>query len=97
MLALQPQPQNISPPTPPPPLPSHHISKYNSQTGGGIEEELSRELSKVSNFVTHFLQMVEHYLGKEEERVSRRLKRGWRWIKEVVCEWEDNRNIKQTY
>ncbi len=34
--------------------------------------------------------MAQFYLPelKDEERLSKRMKRGWKWVKEVVKEWD---------
>lgn len=51
---------------------------------------MRREFKKASNFIRHFLQMAEFYLSglKEEERLSKRMKRSWKWVKDVVKEWD---------
>jgi hypothetical protein len=48
-----------------------------------------KELKKTGDFISHFLQMVEVYVKDiSEEKLSRKLKRGWKWVKDVVKEWD---------
>jgi hypothetical protein len=51
---------------------------------------LKKEFKKVSNFVAHFLQMAQFYLVElqGEEKISKKLKKSWKWIKDVVKEWD---------
>lgn len=51
-----------------------------------FEQEVSKEFKKSVNFIQHFLQMAECYIAdlKNETKLSRKLKRSWKWIKDVV-------------
>jgi hypothetical protein len=47
---------------------------------------VGRELKKSANFISHFLQMADCYLSdlKGEQKLTKKLKRSWKWIKDVV-------------
>ena len=50
-------------------------------------------MKKSANFIGHFLQMAECYLSelKNEVKLTKKLKKSWKWIKEVVKEWDNLR------
>ena len=47
-------------------------------------------MKKSANFICHFVQMAECYLSdlKTEAKLTKKLKRSWKWVKEVVKEWD---------
>ena len=51
---------------------------------------MRRDFKKASNFIRHFLQMAEFYIPElqDEEKLSKRMKRSWKWVKDVVKEWD---------
>ena len=54
---------------------------------------MAKELKKSTNFICHFLQMAECYLSnlRGEAKLTKKLKRSWKWVKEVVKEWDNLR------
>ena len=64
-----------------------------------IQEYIVKFPNRITNFITHFLSMVEWFSsdaqnakGQEAVNVKRRLKIGWKWIKQTVVEWNKYKN-----
>ena len=65
-----------------------------------IEEYVVQYPNRITNFISQFMAMVECFSAEaqaacgspDKNNVKRRLKIGWKWIKEVVVEWNQNKN-----
>lgn len=68
------------------------LNIYTAPASGQDEMNTTR-----ASFVNHFLEMVQVYLPTiKEETEKKQLKISWRWIKDVVKEWDEQKNdIKQ--
>ena len=68
-------------------------------SGDKLEDEIRRESKKVSDFLAHFLQMALIYVPQlgRETKFSKKLKRSWKWVKEVVKEWDQKSQEAKTY
>lgn len=65
---------------------SHFATQRQRSVEDIFEQEVSKEFKKSVNFIQHFLQMAECYISdlKNEIKLGRKLKRSWKWIKDVV-------------
>ena len=56
-------------------------------------ENNEEEVARLRKFSSQFLSMASLYLKEEWRGQSegKRLKKGWKWIKEVVREWDEGR------
>ena len=72
---------------------SHYATHREKSPFDRLEQEVGKELRKSANFLGHFLQMTECNLSelKGEPRLTKKLKKSWKWIKEVVKEWDRQR------
>ena len=67
-----------------------------------IEEYVSSYPNRITNFISQFMAMVECFSseaqraksGSERNNTKRRMKIGWKWIKEVVVEWNHLKNYR---
>jgi len=67
-----------------------------------IEEYVMRYPSRIANFISQFMAMVECFSSlaqqisssSERNNTKRRMKVGWKWIKEVVIDWNRLKNYE---
>ena len=65
-----------------------------------IQDYIVKYPNRITNFISQFLSMVEWFSpqaqnakGQDAINVKKRLKIGWKWIKQTVIEWNKYKSL----